>query len=470
MVGHISIATSPDRAETSLGAGVFGGVTAAYGWAHYGKSLFWYTSEILFAFFLTEVGGLSGRGMGLVVGFGLLASVGFDLAFGWGLRDRLSEVRRAARLQLTGATLSAAALAGLFLTPWVDGAQAKFAFALATMLTFRCAYALYDLPQNVLLALATDSEQARTRVATLRLFFSGLATLSVSLLVGVAVADGDTRSRAVALLWSAAAIAVVAVGTAWSLRRALRREPPLAGGPDAPPASTPPAPASPLAPMALLLAATFVFSLTASMFSKLEPYLAAYVLASPLWGGAMITAAALGTTFSQPGWAWLSIRWTRPVVFGLAAGLLIAAALVFLAGVAVSPWIGLVAALAFGAASGGLGSLMWAAFGDLVARRARTASGLAFATFTGVSKLALALSGLLLGLFLHAIDYRDPESRAVLLAMTLWPALGGAACLILAVLWRRRAPAALERASRADPGPATQLSVVRTFGADGGVN
>ncbi len=446
MVGRMAIAPSPEPVGKPLGAGAFGAVTAAYGWAHYGKSLFWYTSEILFAFFLTEVGGLTGRGMGVVLGLGLLASVGFDLAFGWGLRSRLAEVQRAARLQLTGAMLSAGALGALFLTPWVDAAQVKFAFALAAMLAFRCAYAVYDLPQNVLLALATGSAQARTRVATLRLFFSGLATLSVSLLVGLAVADGDAQSRARAFLWSAAAIAVLAVGSAWGLRRALSGAPAPADdpgpAPSALPLSTSPA-ASTLAPAALLLAATFVVSLTASMFSKLEPYLAAYVLASPIWGGAMITAAALGTTFSQLGWAWLSARRSRPAVFALAAALLIAAALVFLAGVTISPWIGLVAALAFGAASGGLGSLMWAAFGDVVAGRAQMAGGLAFAAFTGVSKLALALTGLLLGLFLHAFDYRDPDGRAVLLAMTLWPALGGAACLVLAALWmRRRGPAA----------------------------
>lgn len=454
MVGRSSIVTAAERIPRPLGApGAVRGVTAAYGCAHYGKSLFWYTSEILFAFFLTEVGGLSGQGMGLVVGFGLLASVGFDLAFGWGLRKRLAEVRRAARLQLTGAVLSAAALGGFFLTPWIDGAQAKFAFALAAMLAFRCAYALYDLPQNVLLALATRSEQARTRVAAVRLFFSGLATLSVSLLVALVVADRDAASRAVVLLWSAAAIASLSVGAAWRLQRCLSKDSAAAGALGATPvdlSQTGTASPSPLAPQPLLLTATFVVSLTVSMFSKLEPYLAAYVLASPLWGGAMITAAALGTTVSQVAWAGLSDRWSRPVVFSLAAGLLIIAALVFLAGIAVSPWIALAAALVFGAASGGLSSLMWAAFGDAVADRSPTASGLAFATFTGVSKLALALSSLLLGLFLHVVDYRDAESGSILAAMTLWPALGGAACLVLAALWRRhRASAPLEPAPAA---------------------
>lgn len=58
--------------------------TAVYGAAHYGKSLFWYGGEVLFAFFLTEVAGLTPAHMAGVLAIGFLISAIFDLQpSGW---------------------------------------------------------------------------------------------------------------------------------------------------------------------------------------------------------------------------------------------------------------------------------------------------------------------------------------------------------------------------------------------------
>lgn len=408
------------------------GFTVVYGWAHFGKSLFWYVSEILFAFYLTEVGGLSGRDMGLVLALGLLMSVIVDLVLAWAFQRTLAEIGRAGTLQLFGAGLSALSLGALFVTPWIGvSPHAKFSFALGAMFAFRFAYALYDLPQNVLLALATTDTRGRTRAATVRLFFSGLATLIVSALAVVLLAEPQ-EDRAERFLGASAAISVLALWTAWGLHKALRAE-----GARWKPSSlpAPPHPRTRAAAMGLLLGATFIVSLTASLFTKLEPYLAAYVLQSPLWGGLMITMTALGATLSQPAWARLSERWSRPIVFGVAAGVLIVAALTFLIMVKAFAWGGAAASFLFGVASGGMGAIMWAAWGDAVAERAPRAGGLAFALFTGASKIGLALSGLVLGVFLHHVDYRGEDSDVILTFMTMWPALGAAACIAAAGIW-----------------------------------
>jgi len=431
-------------AFAELGANGFRGHTRAYGLAHFGKSLFWYSSEILFAFFLTEVGGLSGHRMGAILATGLLASVVIDLGLAWAFRGVLAHAARAGALQVLGAGLSAGTLGLLFLTPWVGAPELRFAFAAVAMLVFRFAYALYDLPQNVLLGLATASDRSRTRVAAMRLFFSGLAALTVSATVGLLVADPYTGVRAGRFLGLAAAISVLALATAWGLHLSLRTY--NAAAPDATD-QTPPARRRPNRTGAwgrawpveiwILLAATFIVSLTASLFSKLEPYFAAYVLGSPLWGGIMITTVALGMTLSQPAWAWASARWSRPAMFAAAAATLIVGALTFLATVEASVWAGTGAALLFGAGSGGLGMVMWAAFGDAVAGGRVRSGGLAFALFTGASKIALALSVLMLGAFLNRADYRGSDSEAVLAVMTLWPTIGGIACLGLALTWKR---------------------------------
>lgn len=416
-----------------LGATRFQGLTAAYGWAHFGKSLFWYASEILFAFFLTEVGGLSGRGMGLVIALGLLTSVVIDLTLAWLFRRALAEIRSAGRLQLLGAAFSAFALGALFLTPWIGDEEAKFAFALAAMLVFRLAYALYDLPQNVLLALATVDASGRTRVATLRLFFSGLATLLVSALAALLVAEPQA-GRAGRFLAMAVGISLLALASAWRLHKALAAQATDRSSALPPPAAGTARPGAVAAGTALLVA-TFVVSLTGSLFTKLEPYLAAYVLQSPLWGGVIIATTALGTTLSQPAWSLVSARWPRPTVFAMAAGLLAFAALAFLT-VKASIWAGVAAAFLFGAASGGLGAIMWAGWGDVVADWSARVGGLAFALFTGASKIGLALSGLTLGVALHSFDYRDRGNDLIVTLMALCPALGGAVCLAIAGIWR----------------------------------
>lgn len=441
---HAQVGPVPDMSDRSarpalaLGEAGLWSATGAYGLAHFGKSLFWYSSEILFAFFLTEIGGLSPYAMGAVFASGLLSSVAIDLALAWALRGTLAHIGRAGALQMLGAVLSAAALALLFLTPWIEGTAQRFAFAAGAMLVFRFAYALYDLPQNVLVGLATASQGGRTRVATMRLFFSGLAALAVSAAVAPLVADPDAGERAIRFLVLAAGISVLALSTAWGLRRALRgRSAP--GRPFGPPRADSSGSRArwPVA-IPFLLAAAFITSLTTSLFNKLEPYFAAYVIGSPFWGGAMIVAVALGMTLSQPVWAVVSAHRSRPVMLATTAGLLIVSALAFLSTVMSSLWAGAAAAFFFGAANGGLGAIMWAAYGDAIAAAPARLGGMAFAVFTGASKVALALSGLMLAAFLHGLDYRDADREMILVAMTLWPAAGAAACLGLALLWMRR--------------------------------
>lgn len=75
-------------------------VVATYGVAHYGKSLFWYSSEILFAFLLTEITHIPATWMGVVLGAGLLLSAMFEPLLAWRIRHTLGTVAGNARLQL----------------------------------------------------------------------------------------------------------------------------------------------------------------------------------------------------------------------------------------------------------------------------------------------------------------------------------------------------------------------------------
>ena len=90
-----------------------------YGLAHFGKSLFWYGGEILFAYFLTEIADLPPAAMGLILVSGFVLSATLDLLVGVRLGSRMTDPAAAGRLQLIGAAISGATLLAFFATPFL---------------------------------------------------------------------------------------------------------------------------------------------------------------------------------------------------------------------------------------------------------------------------------------------------------------------------------------------------------------
>ena len=408
------------------------GPTLVYGIAHFGKSLFWYTSELLFAFYLSEVCGLGPKTMGWVLAAGLMLGAGADLGFAWRLSRHLTSPAAAARLQWMGAALSAICLAATFLIPEIPPAF-RIVYAFATGLAFRFAYVLYDVPQNALVSLGTTDDDSRSRVSALRIIFSGLASLGVSLSAILLFTPGlawpkAERFFAMGLAWSLAAIA-----TSTALARLDWQTPPAEAAGRAP---TRRAPAVPMS-MALLLALAFIASATTSIFAKTEPYYMSYVLKDTNWGGAILIAISAGTAAGPPVWNRLSLHHSRRIMFGLTAIALIASALAFWA-VGRQPAAALVAAFLFGVANGGLSVVLWAAFADAVKVNPRIGAGLAFGLFTAVMKAALAVGVLGLGMALAAADYRSGVNAWLLAPMCGIPAAGGGLVLLAMVFKGKR--------------------------------
>jgi len=401
-----------------------------YGFAHFGKSLFWYTSELLFAYYLSEVCQLPPRAMGAVLAVGFLAGALADLWVGMAFAGRLASAGGAARLQGLGAAASAVALILLFAGAGLAPAV-RLPYVLVVGLGFRVAYALYDLPQNALLTLATDGLDQRVRYSSLRLIFSGAASLAVAastgpLLSAVVPLDRPLRYTVLALIWSA-----VGLWSAWRLSR----------GPWPDPAN--PAPRAARRPLlrALvpprevrpLLVLFFVISATASVFGKVEPYYASFVIRAPFWGGAILMAMSAATALSQPLWTTLAPRLGHRRLLMLCSGLLIVAGAMFVAW-ARTPVLALALAALIGAANGGVGAILWASFADAVARAPARRRGAAYGLLTAAIKIALGFSGLLIGEVLARIDYRGGQSDVLSLLMAL-AAMAGAAAVLA---WSRR--------------------------------
>ena len=407
-------------------------LTLIYGLAHYGKSLFWYSSEILFAYFLTELAGLPASQMGAVLAIGFLASAAIDVGVGIGLQRWLAAARVAALVQLVGATLSSAALASVILGAWIDP-QFRYAYAIAAGIAFRFAYAVYDIPQNALMALATGDTPSRLRLASTRIWFSGLATLTVAGVVGPMIASNGTGTGASLLFEVTLIFALVAMTSASLLALALRRSPATARS------STPPRTGwRPSQAFWLLIAASLLTTIFSPAFGKLEPYFATYELRSAWWGGLVIMMMAFGIVAGQPLWLKLSTALPRAVVLIVAASLQIISLASFWSAGAGSPEIAAAAAFGFGLGNGGVGMVLWAAFSEVVARQPVGFEGIAYGLFVASAKIGLAVGGMLIATALNAGDFREPGGSTITVLMTLIPGCG-AVLLIANGLSLRRA-------------------------------
>lgn len=138
-------------------------ITGYYLAAHFGKSLFWHAGELLFAFFLSEMCGLSVHAVGDMLAFSLLVSAVGDAWFGHVLARIVQDIPSASRMQCVGA--AAAAILFLALATVGMAPQTGRAWAAATILVgFRLAYSLYDVPQNAILAFAAQTELVGSRL------------------------------------------------------------------------------------------------------------------------------------------------------------------------------------------------------------------------------------------------------------------------------------------------------------------
>lgn len=428
--------------------------TLVYGLAHLGKGLFWYTSELLFAYFLTEIVGLSPPHMGAVIASGFVLSAAIDLLIGRGLAGYLASAASASRLQLVGAVICSISLIAVFVGAWLP-AHCRFGYALATSITFRLGFATYDIPQNALMALATQDRPGRLRLASIRIWFSGAATLVVATTIGPLVAQRGAPDAVTFLLGLAALFALAAIGSAWLLARLWHHPPPPAtpaAAPPVPPPTLPSATRGRLPPdFRLLLLVMVATSMFTPAFGKLEPYFAAYALRSAWWGGAVIMLMAVGIVVGQPLWLRLSARTPGGKVMLANALLQVVALTIFWSAGARCPATSAGAAFLFGLGNGGVGMVQWAAFSETVARLGRHRAGFSYGLFAATSKLSLAAGGLLLATALGGVAFRDGDSEALICLMAVLPGMGALCCVVagfgLSIIERERGSGPINEAT-----------------------
>ena len=271
------------------------------------------------------------------------------------------------------------------------------------------------------------------RLSAFRLFFSGLASITVATVLAwlLGAANGSGRFALAAL-----AMSTIAIATAWRLAR-LR---PRASTADSSSARRPAA-AGLIGPVSLLLL-MFVLSLAISGFSKLEPYYVSYHWQGR--GGTIIIAASLGFAFLQPLWFVAIRRLGFLATLCVAITLLAAAALGFTLSEATGYYSQAGFAFAFGAANGGISTTLWASFAEAVSARRSTATAFAFALLTATSKFGLAAASLAIAAWLSVVHYRvaDAGLDAVMAGFAMFGAVVSLAILALSFARNRKGSSA----------------------------
>lgn len=203
-------ATDESEARDELSMGL---LAVAYGAAHFGKSLFWQSSLLFFAFFLTEIVRLQPMTMGLVLAASLVANGAMDWLVGRFARRLLRSARSAAVTQFCGAALAAAAFA-MFAASGAPSPPAADISVLLSLLAFGIAYSLCDVPQSALISFVASTESARAKFSAARYVSSGFAVICVAGLFADIIAMGDEAEQGAYFLHSARWLSCVAFGCA----------------------------------------------------------------------------------------------------------------------------------------------------------------------------------------------------------------------------------------------------------------
>ncbi len=403
---------------------------AVYGLAHFGKSLLWASSGIVFAFFLTEIVAVPPHLMGVVIGASLTLHAAFDYGTGRLMRSRVQTHTEAAQAQLIGAILATVSFV-LFSTTGLLPDDARLGHVLATLILFRLGCALYDVPQNAFMAFVTETDRARARYSALRYVMSGAAALLITLIVTPVIRSTGEQmiaQRFVQLAVMIAAISLICALTLFLYTRFFSYSPANSSMPSDDDGGVYRSLDSQRTVLFIgMLISIFALNLAASVFSNLEAYFVAFALKQQeIAATYFLVAIAIGQMMAQPVWGWLSAHWGLERIATLGSFMLGFSGLAFIFVGHLGGATTLICALLYGASYGGVAMSVWSMLARSTASApARTTQR--YGMFTACSKLSQAFAILVVGVALSVIDYRDNAlgQHHLRIIMGAAPILGG---------------------------------------------
>jgi GPH family glycoside/pentoside/hexuronide:cation symporter len=358
------------------------------------------------------------------LGAGLLAS--WSQSIGVGYR----------RLIVLGAAPCGAAFALLYSLPALG--VRRFGALAATLLIFRAAYAIIDVPHNSLLARVAVDSRARGRASGYRLLFSSLASLGVAVFLAPSVqnaAAGAGPGMLATLGVSGGLLFCLALGlAAWSSRTSAGHR---AGPRSASRITLLPKLDRLLAGIAVV---AFVTGFATPMFSRMVLYLSTYVLGEPAFAGRILLAIILGQFLGALLWIYLVRRQEKTTLLAVSHAVAASGFLLFaLVGTRPEPMIG--AAVLIGLGLAGVFMLPWGILADVVDfaefRHRERREAATFALILVILKAGGAASAGVIGWTLGQLGYTPgaQQTWAVLVGMKALacgvPIIGGLVAILV---------------------------------------
>jgi GPH family glycoside/pentoside/hexuronide:cation symporter len=294
----------------------------AYSSGNFGKNLAFGGADATILYLLTELFGVSAGMAGALMMIALAGDLIFDLLAAL-LVIRLRRSGLGYRwLIVAGAIPGGAAFTLLYAVPAL-GAEQGWILAL-TLLVFRGAYAVIDVPHNALMSQVSADSRTRGRISGYRLFFSTCASVAVAAILAPAVqhAAGTRVFGTLALIGLGWGLAFALTLTVSALASGEKTETTEANGDglDIPLRD------------GLVLAVAFLGIVTgfaAPVFSRMLLHLGQYVIGRPDLVSPLLIAMTVGQFIGVLVWTSLTSRYDKSTLLAAGHGLSACAMILF---------------------------------------------------------------------------------------------------------------------------------------------
>lgn len=409
------------------------------------KSLLWSASELFFLYFLTDILELPPQIAGAIFLICLVWDGITDFLMGYIIDSLRNKIKTYSRYLVIGSPLIAIMFVLSYLKlPLGTGYLAVYACIVGIL--FRTAYSIVDVPHNSMLANITSSSRERVTLSGLRLFFSSVGGLLVSIGIFSSLKGGDLETEARNFLHFALLAALIVLVILFYCSRSVRPyEKPLDHAGTASPSS------EEIwrffranGQMWIVFGLTTACSMAITLFSKNIIYFSKYTLDQITLGGTALILLTLGKSLCQPLWVFLARTIGKKQSLQVSHFCLMVLLAVFYFTASLSPWLFFLYSFFIGCTIGGIYMLNWAILPDVI-EYGQWKSGVrmeatVFGMFTLLNKVSIGVGVFILSVLLSLSGFEansvqsEQASDAIVLLMCLLPALG---CMISLLLLTR---------------------------------
>jgi glycoside/pentoside/hexuronide:cation symporter, GPH family len=341
--------------------------------SHFGKTLLWGSADIYGLYVITQFAQQDAVTAGYLFFLLLAWSALCDIIVGHCIDTHLDARTTTIAMRVAGPITALAFVAAFMPAGPIVGP----AVVISASLLFRTTFSLMDVPHNGLLRQLAMSEQARARLAAIRLVAGSLSSFAIGF-AAIIFLSGNNKADYFVF---AAVIAGVATATFLA----------------SPSVTSPPLTQKSANSSGSWLIATMIGIIATSMLLKSLPYIEAATADSTDWAGRAVIAITLGKLLFTPFW-YVLVRYCGVSRSSQIAYVLYAATAACLIEMSSNMLAVEIALVMIGASVGGASILSWAMAAEMVdaleAKQGQRLQARIFGLFTCLSKGAVGLGGL----------------------------------------------------------------------------